>query len=59
MLQLTRLGTVTPAQKNMLDLAAQGIERIGQLAKSLEKISGMPTYLAPDTAMTESFYEKK
>lgn len=59
MLQLARLGQVTPAQKGMLDLASQGIERIGSLAKSLERISGMPTGLEPDRGITNTFYEKK
>ncbi|MEI6218771.1 MAG: hypothetical protein WCP86_07710, partial [bacterium] len=56
MVQMERLGQVTPAQKKMLDLAAQGIVRIGTLAKSLERISGMPTDLEPDSGIQESLY---
>lgn len=59
MLQLTRLGQVTPSQRSMLDLASQGIERIGTLAKSLEKVSGTPRGLFPDRSITDKFYEKK
>jgi hypothetical protein len=58
MVQMERLGQVTSAQKNMLDLAAQGILRIGALAKSLERISGMPTDLEPNSVIQESLYRQ-
>lgn len=59
MLQSVRLGQVTPAQKGMLDLAFQGVERIDVLAKNLAKISGLPTGLEPDKKITDGFYIQK
>ncbi|MEI6809715.1 MAG: hypothetical protein WCN95_13420 [bacterium] len=59
MLQLTKLGQVTPAQKSILDLAAQSIERIGILAKSLESVSGCSRRLAPDSGIIAMIYGKK
>ncbi|MEI6971797.1 MAG: hypothetical protein WCL44_09800 [bacterium] len=59
MLRITRLGEVSQAQKNMLDLAHHGIERIGTLARSLKRISGMPAGLEPDRGITDQFYVKK
>ncbi|MBT3192900.1 MAG: hypothetical protein HN341_10130 [Verrucomicrobia bacterium] len=51
-----KLGAVTEAQREVLDVASQGMERLGKLVEYLNKISGMPDGLSPDREILDGAY---
>ena len=51
------LGNVTDPQVDMLKLASESAAKMEVLIDNLEKISGLPTDLAPDSAIQRALYE--
>ncbi|MDD4872343.1 MAG: hypothetical protein PHR77_17465 [Kiritimatiellae bacterium] len=56
MMRSNVLGSITPQQKEMLDLASSNGERVVMLVNKLMEISGVPKTLQPDAAIQSSLY---
>ncbi|HRT28258.1 MAG TPA: hypothetical protein P5527_00555 [Kiritimatiellia bacterium] len=48
MLSSDKAGPLTPSQRDMLNLAAESVERVNQLVAYMRRIAGLPTSLTPD-----------
>jgi hypothetical protein len=51
-----KMGAVTDAQRDVLSVAAQGVERIQKLVSYLNNLSGFPEQLSPDRALLDEAY---
>ncbi len=62
LLQLLRSGksgAVTDAQRELLDTAAEGMERLEKLVHYLQRISGFPVELSPDHGLLSEVYRDR
>jgi signal transduction histidine kinase len=59
MLSNGTLGDVPDAQKDILKVATDGMERLDKLVKYLGRISGMPQNLSPDFSIINEAYGNK
>lgn len=58
MLSSGRAGNLTEAQRDLLKMAAESVERVNALVSHLKRISGMPDTLIPDAQILKDAYSK-
>jgi signal transduction histidine kinase len=51
-----KIGSLTPAQKDVLEVASSGVAKINKLVSYLGNISGVPEQLTPDRALLDEAY---
>ena len=51
-----KMGAVTDAQRDILNVAAQGVEKIQKLVSYLNNLSGFPEQLSPDRNLLDEAY---
>jgi len=59
MMMSQNIGSITPQQRSIVELAATSAERLRVLVEDLKGICGMPDTMSPDDEITNSLYKKK
>ncbi|MFZ4394244.1 MAG: histidine kinase dimerization/phospho-acceptor domain-containing protein [Kiritimatiellia bacterium] len=57
MMSSGRAGSLTESQRELLQMAAESVERVNTLVNHLKKISGMPDTLTPDAQILKEAYQ--